>query len=464
MEARRYGPIAGTVAMCATIWFAASTTISAQYGPQYGYGPGPMVYAQPMMGAAGYGQQIPQGVMLGSIGNQGRPLLGRPGQLSSQGNPNDPASMVPRLPMQGMVEQVPVAREAAGPSGAGQSENFIVLCRDPQLAAEVSQEAERLRRDLAIHWLGAELPPWSRRCPIQVTSGPKLGAGGETRFALYNGNVGDWQMSVQGTPERILDSVLPHEITHTILASHFAPLNVHVPRWADEGACTTVEHDSEQSKHKKLLVDFMRTGRAMPFNRMFSLKDYPDDILPLYAQGHSVVEFLIEQSGPKEFVSFLHQGMQTNGWEKAVRDHFGYETLGRLQIQWNAWIAAGRGEVGQFAGRPMTDNNASGNIALVSGPTRPRSANPQVAQATQVAQVQEGASVSLGATTSLASQSSSPGELNLTASNSKSQEPDSFYRKRLESNLRSIRQDPSVSTTNTVSTTNHEASLRPYQR
>ena len=40
------------------------------------------------------------------------------------------------------------------------------------------------------------------------------------------------------TARRILDSVLPHEITHTIFATHFGqPL----PRWADEGACTTVD-------------------------------------------------------------------------------------------------------------------------------------------------------------------------------------------------------------------------------
>ncbi len=433
MDARRYGPIAGTVAMCATVWFSVSSSVLAQYGPMVYGGPmiGSPVMAGPSMAGASYGQQVPPGIMLGSIGNQGRPVMVRPGANAAvAGDPNDPASMVPRLPMVAVSDKSSAAVGTAGGSaGAGQSENFIVLCRDPKLAAEVSKEAERLRRDLAIHWLGSELPPWSRRCPIQVTAGPKLGAGGETRFALYNGNVGDWQMSVQGTPERILDSVLPHEITHTILASHFAPLNVHVPRWADEGACTTVEHDSEQNKHKKMLVDFMRTGRAMPFNRMFTLKDYPDDILPLYAQGHSVVEFLIAQSGPKEFISFLHQGMQTGNWEKSVRDHFGYETLGKLQIQWNSWIAAGRGDVATFAGRALPSRE--GNVTLVSGPPaepRLRGRGPLDGN-----QVPEGAAVALGSYTNVSAQAS---ELNLRASNVDQTTDDSFYRKRLQGNLR----------------------------
>ena len=80
MDARRNGPIAGTVAMFATIWFIVASPLLAQYGPVYGpaqYGPAPIVYGQPIM-ASGYGQAIPQGIILGAIGNQGRPMLGRP--------------------------------------------------------------------------------------------------------------------------------------------------------------------------------------------------------------------------------------------------------------------------------------------------------------------------------------------------------------------------------------------------
>ena len=61
-------------------------------------------------------------------------------------------------------------------------------------------------------------------------------------------------MHIQGSRERILDSVLPHEITHTIFATHFGrPL----PRWADEGACTTVEHVSEKAKQDNFLIQFL---------------------------------------------------------------------------------------------------------------------------------------------------------------------------------------------------------------
>ncbi len=148
-------------------------------------------------------------------------------------------------------------------------------------------------------------------------------------------------MIVQGTRERILDSVLPHEITHTIFATHFAPMGRYVPRWADEGACTTVEHESEKRKHAHFLQQFLRTGRGLAFNRMFSLKEYPDDILPLYAQGHSAVQFLLDQAGPRTFVQFLEDGMRSEQWEAALRKHYAYPTIGRFQVSWNQWLADG---------------------------------------------------------------------------------------------------------------------------
>ena len=227
------------------------------------------------------------------------------------------------------------------------SQNFIVFANSPQFAAQVSKAAEEHRSKLAVYWLGAELPAWSQRCPVHVASSPRLGAGGETRFSPIPSGVGNWMMQVQGTEERVLDSVLPHEITHTIFASHFAlfnrtpPFDRYLPRWADEGACTTVEHIEEKSKHQHFLQDFLRTGRGIAFNKMFSLKDYPKDILPLYAQGHSVVQFLLDQGGPRKFVGFLEAGMRTGAWQVAMKDHYEYETIGELQTQWNRWLRDG---------------------------------------------------------------------------------------------------------------------------
>jgi hypothetical protein len=248
---------------------------------------------------------------------------------------------------------------AANAAGV-RSKNFTVDAPTPQLAQEIAAAAEQYRKSLAIEWLGQELPPWSKPCPIKARVAPQLGAGGATSFVFDRGEVFGWHMDIQGSRERVLDSVLPHEITHTIFASHFRqPL----PRWADEGACTTVEHRSEIAKQERMLIEFLHTRRGIAFSDMFAMKEYPADILPLYAQGYALSEYLIGQRGKREFLSFLADGMQDENWPRAIREHYGYRHLLALQNSWIDWVRAGRPPVA-----PVDD---AALLAMREGNSRP---------------------------------------------------------------------------------------------
>jgi hypothetical protein len=229
-------------------------------------------------------------------------------------------------------------------AGNHRTQNFIVQAPSPQLAVAVGNAAEKFRSDLAMYWTGSELPAWPRPCPIRVVAGPNLAAQGVT---TYNPRpVSDFQMEVVGTPERILDSVLPHEVTHTVLATYFGrPL----PRWADEGICTTVEHASERNKHEAKLREFLGSRRGIAMNQLFLLTEYPSDVLPMYAQGYSVCRFLIDQQGPRTFIKFLKDYMHRPSWTANVRKHYGYESLRELQDNWLGWVKSGSGDVSQFA-------------------------------------------------------------------------------------------------------------------
>ncbi|MGE0606683.1 MAG: hypothetical protein AB7O62_06110 [Pirellulales bacterium] len=240
-----------------------------------------------------------------------------------------------------------------------QTPNFVVEAATQQIAQQVGDAAERFRHDLAIHWLGEPLPKnWSRPCPITVKVGANLGAGGATSFMFNRGEVYGWRMNIQGTLERVLDSVLPHEVTHTIFASHFRqPL----PRWADEGACTTVEHVSERTNHQRHLQLFLRTGRGIPFNRMFEMKDYPQDVMPLYAQGHSVVSFLLQDGGQGKFIQFVQDGLKNEQWSDVTRTHYGYPSLAALQDAWLNWVREGSIETLPTAPAPQPTSELASN-------------------------------------------------------------------------------------------------------
>ena len=218
------------------------------------------------------------------------------------------------------------------------SANFIVETVDPQMAARIAATAEQFRHDLAIEWLGQAMPDWAQPCTMTVQVAPNLGAGGATTFVFDNGEVFGWRMTIQGSAERVLDSVLPHEITHMVFASYFRrPL----PRWADEGGATSVEHISEKQKHRQMLVQFLHNGRGIAFSQMFAMTEYPQDVMPLYAQGYSLAEFLIYHGGRRKFVAFLADGMRDGQWSAAVARNYNISDLSALQNKWVAWVGQG---------------------------------------------------------------------------------------------------------------------------
>ena len=250
------------------------------------------------------------------------------------------------------VVQNPLA-EAAGYRTA----NFTVDAPTARLAKEIGDAAEQCRTQLSQEWLGKPLPNWSKPCPIKAQVAPNLGAGGATSFVFDRGEVFDWRMEIQGSRERILDSVVPHEVTHTIFASHFRQP---IPRWADEGACTTVEHRSEIAKQEHMLIEYLQSQRGIPFSNMFAMKEYPQDVLPLYAQGHSLARFLIDQRGKREFLAFIGDGLAGEDWIGAVRERYGYRNLLTLQNSWQSWVVQGRPQL------QLASNANTGEVLIAS--------------------------------------------------------------------------------------------------
>ncbi|HMC10181.1 MAG TPA: hypothetical protein VKH44_02780 [Pirellulaceae bacterium] len=238
------------------------------------------------------------------------------------------------------------------------TENFVVHAPTQEIATQVGRAAEHFRRQLAIEWLGYELPQWAAPCPIRVKVG-QLGAGGQTTFSFFpNGNgsaeVCKWDMQIQGTLERILDSVLPHEVTHTIFACHFRrPL----PRWADEGGATLAEHDSEKREQVLRLKQVIGSRRRIPLKNLFNIKEYPpdmQDVLTLYAEGYSVAELLVQEGGRARYLKFITDAHR-DGWDKAVHAHYGYRGVDDLEKRWHTWVMAGSPEIELPRGQQLAD-------------------------------------------------------------------------------------------------------------
>jgi hypothetical protein len=207
--------------------------------------------------------------------------------------------------------------------------NFVVEAPTPQIAQQVGQKAEEYRREKALQWLGQEMPPWPQPCPLRVTV-TMSGAGGATSFNFENGRVFQ-HMHIEGSLDRLLASVLPHEVTHTVFAHYF---RCPVPRWADEGGAVLSEDDLERNRHDALVRQILNTpGRAIPLRRLFTLREYPGDVMTLYAEGYSVANFLVGRSSRQAFLSFVAQGMR-QGWDAAAQSHYRFNSVEELEQAW----------------------------------------------------------------------------------------------------------------------------------
>ena len=235
--------------------------------------------------------------------------------------------------------------------------NFVVQADLAEVARKVGDTAEYYREQLAVEWLGNKLRQWYQPCQITVKVG-RIGSGGATSFSFDRGHVFGWRMMVQGSLERILDSVVPHEVCHTIFACHFRrPL----PRWADEGAATLFEHESERRRQQLVLKQVWESSRRIPLRRLFSMKEYPRDmqnVLTLYAQGYSLADFLVQAGGKARYLKFLEDAHHRS-WDHALERHYSLRNVETLEKRWIGWVTAGSPQLDLPSGVQLADSHTT---------------------------------------------------------------------------------------------------------
>jgi hypothetical protein len=241
--------------------------------------------------------------------------------------------LAPRLASRaiGLILIVP-SLAIGGTSPSHRTPNFLVEAPNAAAARAIAEAAEKLRRSIALDWLGEQLPNWTRPCPVRVvlTQGE---AGGLTSFGFSKKGVVDQEMKLEGRLDRILASALPHEVTHTVLTSVVGgPL----PRWADEGAALLAEDSRERLRHDHIASDLLARKAGFPIRTLFATEDYPEDLMGFYGQGYSVTRFLVEIGGRPRFLKFLREGAKA-GWDLAIRENYGIADCQELDRAWRSW-------------------------------------------------------------------------------------------------------------------------------
>lgn len=247
--------------------------------------------------------------------------------------------------------------------GSYKTTNFRTYAPTRELAREFGERAEVYRRQKALEWLGEEMPPWPERCPLRVKVGRETGGATEFTFDQNRPAILSQNMTIHGELKQLMESVLPHEVTHTVLAHRFKRA---VPRWADEGGSVLSENPDEWFSHDIRCREILNAGRAISLRVLFGMMNYPKDMIVVYAEGYSVVNFLVNEhdGGRAKFLEFVDLGMRNGNrnWEQAVREVYGYKSVDDMEA---AWIDSLR--------------NPPKRVVEVSGRSKPAKGSPTVA-------------------------------------------------------------------------------------
>ncbi len=249
------------------------------------------------------------------------------------------------------VQHLP--RTAQGWSVA-QTENFRILHNQPRAFAEqVALAAEKGRALLCDRWLADAADRWTPRCDIWLYATPdeySRATGVSAQMPGHSTTHGEGQriiarrIDLRCDHAGLLSAVLPHEITHVVIADRFGEKRV--PPWANEGMAVLSEPREQLAKHCGNVPRYWREGRLYSVAQMVRMGDYPPpaEMGSFYAQSVMLVDFLVAQKGPRTFVRFL-EDIGYFGYEPALQQHYGWS---RAQME-QLWQRRVQQEVGSQA-------------------------------------------------------------------------------------------------------------------
>jgi hypothetical protein len=228
-------------------------------------------------------------------------------------------------------QETPYARLDTGIAG---SKNFTVIApRGDGLADRVLSRADELRKEIALAWLGEELPEGQGLTHITVKLAKDKDEGLTWLCGPGRAVRGAHRMWLETTAERAVGSTLEHEVTHIVLAVRFPK---GTPAWANEGIASLADDEERHRTRRELLRQWARTGQWPSLDKVLYQRTISPSDQAGYAAAVSLTEFLLTKGDRREMIDFLEQSAQ-DGWDAALAKHYGIANVGELQRQWQQW-------------------------------------------------------------------------------------------------------------------------------
>jgi len=226
-------------------------------------------------------------------------------------------------------------------NGAGlvHSPNFTVLTPAESsreaanaFAKAVLERAEQLRKQIAIEWLGDELPPSIGPVILNVD------------FSDHSNSALTWAkdhpdrkfhaLFIETAPGQVPENLLAHEMVHCILATRF-PHPHRLPAWLEEGIAGQYDDNERQQIRQRIVSWFATTGNWPHLAPVLNAKRVHSGDQEAYTLAVTVTQLMLERGSRQKLLQF-GQLVDQVGLDRALNQCYGISGAAELELLWKA--------------------------------------------------------------------------------------------------------------------------------
>jgi hypothetical protein len=230
---------------------------------------------------------------------------------------------------------------AARVNGAGfvHSSNFIVFTPPVPsqetadvFAKAVLDRAEQLRKQIAIEWLGQELPPSVGQVKINVSYSSEPDSA--LTWVKDHPDRKFHALFIETGPGQLPDALLAHEMVHCVLATRYSHPH-RLPAWLEEGIASQYDDAQRQQIRQRLLGWFVSTGQWPRLASVLSAERVHSDDQQAYTLAATATALLLERGNRQKLIEF-GQLVSEAGLDRALNQCYGIAGAAEFEILWRA--------------------------------------------------------------------------------------------------------------------------------
>ena len=210
------------------------------------------------------------------------------------------------------------------------------MAADQPLADEIRDAAEGLRKQIALEWLGAELPPGKGRTVISIHVDDSANRG--LTWLIDHPKRKMHSTWLTTSREGATGPLLAHEIVHVVLGTYYPG---RLPAWADEGAASLQDGPQRDAIRNRILASWARDASWPEIADVLGAPTLPSSDQRAYAVAVSLTRYLLTRGDKPQLLRFAVEGRE-QGWDKALRTHYRIQSVDELQAAWQGWVSTRR--------------------------------------------------------------------------------------------------------------------------